>query len=62
VPRSIDKISQDYSHVCTFSGRWCSRRQRGVCDDFVNLEDISSKMLLRVGFAHLFIGMSVCAL
>jgi hypothetical protein len=37
--------------VCAFSGRRRSRRQRGACGDFVNLEDLpaqSSKMLLGV--------------
>lgn len=39
---------------CAFNGRWRYRRQRGVCDDFVNLENVSSqasKMLLGVEFA-----------
>jgi hypothetical protein len=39
------------------SGRRRSRRQRCVCGDFVNLEDLpaqSSKMLLRVGFACVY--------
>ena len=42
------------SRCCAFSDRRRSRRQRGACGDFVNLEDLpaqSSKMLIGVGFA-----------
>jgi hypothetical protein len=54
-----------FNGVCAFSGRRRSRRQRGACGEFVNLEDLpvqSSKMGLRVGFARVFIGISVHAL
>jgi hypothetical protein len=43
-----------FNGVCAFSGRRHSRRQRGACGDFANLEELpaqSSKMLLGVGFA-----------
>jgi hypothetical protein len=39
--------------MANFSGRRRSHRQRGACDDFVNLEDLSSpssKMLIGVEF------------
>jgi hypothetical protein len=54
-----------FNSVCAFSGRRRSRRHRGACGDFVNLEDSPAqflKMLLGVGFACVFIGMSVGAL
>ena len=44
-----------FNGVCEFSGRRRSRRQRGACGDFVNIEDLlaqSSKMLIGVGFAY----------
>jgi hypothetical protein len=43
----------EFNGACAFRGRRRFRRQRGVCGDFVNLEDLptrSSKMLLGVGF------------
>ena len=46
----------EYSKIwwrCTFSGKRCSHRQRDVCGDFINLENLlarSSKMLIWVGF------------
>jgi hypothetical protein len=46
-----------FNGVCAFSGRRRSRRQRGACGDFVNLEDFpaqSLKMLLGVGFARVY--------
>jgi hypothetical protein len=46
-----------FNGVCAFSGRRRSRRRRGACGDFVNLEDLpvqSSKMLLGVGFACVY--------
>ena len=42
---------------CALSGRRRSRRQRGVCSDFVNLEHLSAqslKMLIGVGFAYVY--------
>jgi hypothetical protein len=54
-----------FNGVCGFSGGRRSRRQRGVCGDFVDIEDLpaqSSKMFVGVGFTCVFIGMSVCAL
>ena len=36
---------------CAFSGKRCSRRQRGACGDIVNLEDLparSSKVLIGI--------------
>jgi hypothetical protein len=42
-----------FNGVCAFSDMRRTRRQRGACGDFVNLEDLpaqSSKMLLWVGF------------
>jgi hypothetical protein len=46
-----------FNGIFAFSGRRHSRRQRGACGDFVNLEDLlaqSSKMLLGVGFACVY--------
>jgi hypothetical protein len=46
-----------FNGVCAFSGSRRSRRQRGACGDFVNLDDLpaqSSKMLLGVGFACVY--------
>ena len=59
---------KEYSRIkrrCAFNGRRHFRRQRDVCGDFVNLEDLlaqSSKMLIRVGFAYVCLWVSVRAL
>ena len=44
----------EFNSVGAFSGRRHSRRQRGACGDFGNLEDLSvqsPKMLIKVEFA-----------
>jgi hypothetical protein len=54
-----------FKGVCAFKGRWRSHRQRSVCGDFVNLEDLHSvfKDAPRNRIcARVFIGMSVHAL
>jgi hypothetical protein len=46
-----------FNGLCAFSGWRRSRRQRGACGDFVNLEDLpaqSSKILLGIGFACVY--------
>ena len=48
-------LTNEAASRCALSGRQRSRRQRGVCGDFVNLEDLpaqSSKMLIEVGLAY----------
>ena len=53
IPASLNFLHNERRYVLSYMRR--SRRQRDVCGDFVNLEDLpaqSSKMLIRVGFAY----------
>ena len=53
---SIEANILEFNSICAISGRRRFHQQRGICDDFVNLEDLpthSSKMLIEIGFALL---------
>ena len=53
VPLLVGANILEFNSVGAFSGRRHSRRQRGACGDFGNLEDLSAqspKMLIKVGF------------
>ena len=49
-----------FNGVCAFNGSRRSRRQRSVCGDFVNLEDLPAQFL-RLSFSEVLIGVGLRA-